>query len=420
MFLLFAAAIDVVEQGCEPALVGQSHGGAESDELVHHCHVDAIVVGVAHLRRGAYHHDALRVQAVENANDALAQRSAAHDAVVDHHEVVNARPDAAVSDVVHVGGEVVAAVALGDEGAHLDVLPRHFLRTYAARKNALEVGVGGSTAEAFYLFDFLLVEIVVKSFHHAVIGRLGGVGDIAEHRVVQFIVHGFEDRLDERPPQFLALTVDVHVGAAAEIHAFEGAGLHVLCRQYLLRAQPAAFVHQQGFAGLEFVHVLCFHVERGLNDGAFRCHHHYLVVLIPEGGPDAPGVAHAHHLAAARHAAKHVAAVPHGGGELEHVGQVDVVFDVARDVCIGKSLLHSLVEAAFAFAVEPVPELFEEDIRVRHHARVLSLHGYFVEDFRHVRHVEVGADAEVLGAPVVAPQERMDIRKATFAGSGIP
>ena len=70
--------------------------------------------------------------------------------------------------------------------------------------------------------------------------------------------------------------------------------------------------------------------------GAFRCHHHYLVVLIPEGGSDAPGVAHAQHLAAARHAAKHVAAVPHGGGELEHVGQVDVVFDVARDVCIGE------------------------------------------------------------------------------------
>ena len=70
---------------------------------------------------------------------------------------------ALATDADGAAAEVVAAVALSDEGAHLDVLPCHFLRTYAARENAFEVGVGGSAAEAFYLFDFLLVEIVVKA-----------------------------------------------------------------------------------------------------------------------------------------------------------------------------------------------------------------------------------------------------------------
>ena len=99
------------------AVAQQLDGRLESDELAHAGHVDAVVVGVAHLRRRADDDNLLRVQAVQNADDALPQGGAAHDGVVDDDEVVHARIQTAVGDVIDVGGQVVTRVALGNERA---------------------------------------------------------------------------------------------------------------------------------------------------------------------------------------------------------------------------------------------------------------------------------------------------------------
>ena len=97
-----------------------------------------------------------------------------------------------------------------------------------------------------------------------------------------------------------------------------------------------------------------------------------------------------------------------------------MLLDVLRDVEVLESAFHSLLEAAFAFAVEPVAELLQQYERVRHHSRMLSLRRYRIEYLRHVRHVEVCAHAQVLRFPVGAAHEGMHIRKATLTGRRVP
>ena len=97
-----------------------------------------------------------------------------------------------------------------------------------------------------------------------------------------------------------------------------------------------------------------------------------------------------------------------------------MVFDVIGDVCSSQSGPHGFVEETLTLAVKSVADLFEHDVSVGIHSGMLTVGCNAVEDFVDVRHVEIGADAEVLGPPVVSAQKRMDIRKATLPGCGIP
>ena len=76
------------------------------------------------------------MEPIEDADDAAPKGGAAHDAIVDHHEIVFVRLDAAVGDVIDVRREVVAGVALGDEGAELDVFQDDLLAPYALGQDA--------------------------------------------------------------------------------------------------------------------------------------------------------------------------------------------------------------------------------------------------------------------------------------------
>ena len=77
-------------------------------------------------------------QTVKNTDDALLQGRSAHDAVVDNHQIILLRNKASVSDVVYVGGQVIAAVAFGNEGTQLDVFDSHFLTADALGKNLFQ------------------------------------------------------------------------------------------------------------------------------------------------------------------------------------------------------------------------------------------------------------------------------------------
>ena len=83
--------IDLADNAVHAALLEEGEGSLEGDELVHARHVDAVVVGVANLRGRGDDNHAARVEAVEDADDALAEGRSAHDAVVDDDEVVHAR-----------------------------------------------------------------------------------------------------------------------------------------------------------------------------------------------------------------------------------------------------------------------------------------------------------------------------------------
>ncbi len=87
--LLHTFQVDVVE--CLPTAMFdvELHCCTEGDEFVEVRHVDAVVVGIAHLRTGTDEHHLLGVQSVEDADDAFAEGGAPHDGVVDDDEVVN-------------------------------------------------------------------------------------------------------------------------------------------------------------------------------------------------------------------------------------------------------------------------------------------------------------------------------------------
>ena len=78
------------------------------------------------------------MQAVEDTDDALLQRSAPHDGVWNQ---------TSVSDVINMGGKVIPRISFGDEGAEFDVLYRHFLAPDALRKDLLQFGMAGLMPE---------------------------------------------------------------------------------------------------------------------------------------------------------------------------------------------------------------------------------------------------------------------------------
>ena len=318
-----------------------------------------------------------------------------------------------------MGGKVVALRPFGDEGAQLDVFPGHLLGADAAGEDAAQLLLGERAVGTGDQRGLLGVEVLVEPLHHTVEGGFGRVGNVAEHGVVGVAVECADDRPDEVDAHLLAFAVDVAVGAAAEVDALEGAGGLSAGGEDLPEGEFAGAVHQQGFPRLDLADGLGREVEGGLEHGALRGHGEHFVVLIPEGGADAPGVAHGEEFARAGDSAEHVAAVPDAGALLEDAGHVDVALDIFGDVGVGQSEVEGLLEAALALAVEPVAELLEEDVGVGDHAGVLAFDGDRAEDLLHVGHVEIGADAEVFRPPVASAHEGVDKRNAASARCGI-
>ncbi len=96
-----------------------------------------------------------------------------------------------------------------------------------------------------------------------------------------------------------------------------------------------------------------------------------------------------------------------------------MVVDVVGDVGAHETLFLGLNEVALHLAVEAVAHELKQDIAVAVDTRALALVGEVFEHFVDVGHVEVAADAEVLGTPVVAAQEGVNVLHAALAGSAV-
>ena len=155
---------------------------------------------------------------------------------------------------------VVARVALGNERAQLDVLDGHLLTADAARENTLQLVVAGVVAQGGYLLHLLLVEVLVQPLKHAVEGYFGRVGDEGENSVFDVVVDGLQDAGHQLLAQQLALAVNVHVAAAAEVDALEGAGTQLARLVDLHRAQASRLADEDGLSRLQFA-----------NAGSRRC-----------------------------------------------------------------------------------------------------------------------------------------------------
>ena len=96
------------------------------------------------------------MQAVQNLKDTLLQGGAAHNRVVDNHQVIHTGLQAAVADVVNVGSQIVALAVVGNKGAQFNILPHHLLGTHVAVQ-------------------------LTESVCHPIKGHLGGVRDIGKN-----------------------------------------------------------------------------------------------------------------------------------------------------------------------------------------------------------------------------------------------
>ena len=318
-----------------------------------------------------------------------------------------------------MSGKVVAAVAFGYESAELDVLDSHFFATDAFAENFHEVVVLRLVSQSLYFLYFLKIKVVVESFEHAIESHFGSVGDVGEHGVLQVVVHSLEDRLHEEFAHAFALAIDVEVAAAAEIDALKRASAQVVGFVNLREAHFAFFVHQYGFAAIEFVNLFDRHIESGLYHRSLRSEHHHLVVDIPKCRTNAPRVAHGKALAATCDATHHITAVPATACPAKHIREVDVVLYGAGDFHTFETLLRETLIEVFHLAVEFVTEFFENDISVGIFARVLTVGGDFGKYFVYIGEIEVTAHSQVLGAPVVAAQKRVNIRQSAFARCGV-
>ena len=149
------------------------------------------------------------MQTVENLEDTLAEGGASYDGVVDDDEVIHIRLEGAVGDIVHMGGKVVALIAIADEGAQFDVLPHHLFNSYIVSEAAHTVG-------------------------HAIESHLGGVRDIREHRVGHIVIDGLHNGGGELFAQAFTLQIDIAIGATTEVDTLERAGRQLLGGENLL------------------------------------------------------------------------------------------------------------------------------------------------------------------------------------------
>ena len=83
-----ALAIGLGDQALQAPLLNQVNGGTEGTEFLQMRHIDAVVVRIADLWRTRHHDDLLGMQTVENLKNALLERGASHDRIVDDHEVI--------------------------------------------------------------------------------------------------------------------------------------------------------------------------------------------------------------------------------------------------------------------------------------------------------------------------------------------
>ena len=290
-----------------------------------------------------------------------------------------------------MGGELIAALALGDEGTELDVLDRYLLGANVRREDGAQFGlrVIGLRKEATKL---LLRQVLVHALDHAVVSDFGGIGDEGEDRVLEIPTDGTQDGRGELLAEGLALPVNISVTASGEVDALEATSLVLLRGNDLLGAHLGGAVHQERLTGKELGDLLCRDVHHRLDDGTLRGKDDDFVIDIIEGGTDAVRVPHGVALATARLATHDEAPIPERCRLTQDIRQVDALLDVVGDIHAFEPLRSALDEEALYFTVETMPELLQEDVHVGDVAWVLSDGRDRLEDVSHVRQVEVPTD----------------------------
>ena len=119
-----------------------------------------------------------------------------------------------------MGSQIITLRVIGNESAHLDVLPHHLLRSHFAMQLTEAVG-------------------------HAVVGHFGRIGNIRKNGVVHIAIDGFHDGRRQLFAQSFALLIDVAIGTTTEVDALERAGAQLLGWHNLLQAALAVLMYDE-------------------------------------------------------------------------------------------------------------------------------------------------------------------------------
>ena len=237
--------------------------------------------------------------------------------------------------------------------------------------------------------------------------------------MVQVVVDRLQDRVHQVLAQAFPLLIDIHVASPREIDPLERAG-PVLLGLDDLACPPLPFlINKQRLAPVQFPDVLRVNIHDRLDDRTLGGEHDHLVVGIIKGGTYAPGIPDAEHLATTRDATDHETAVPRRDASPEHVREIDPVLNGMGDVHACQSLALAIPEQTLHLAIQPVADLLEHDISIRILPRMLPRRGDLLEDLIDICQVEIAAKRQVLGPPIIAAQERMNIRDAGLAGRAV-
>ena len=112
--------------------------------------------------------DFLRMQTIKNTDNALFQCSSPDDAVINNNQIIHMRYQTTVSNIVHMGGQVIPAVAFGDKGTQLDILDGHFFATDTPGQDFFQFLVIGMMSQSLYLLYFQFIQIIVESFQQSI------------------------------------------------------------------------------------------------------------------------------------------------------------------------------------------------------------------------------------------------------------
>ena len=318
-----------------------------------------------------------------------------------------------------MGSQIIPTVAFGDKGTQLDILDGYFLATDTPGQDFFQFLVIGMMPQSLYLLYFQFIQIIVESFQQSIESHFRRIGYKREYGMLHIIVYRFQNRIHQFFAQLFSFLINIHVTSPAEIDTFEGTGFLLFRPVDLCQTHLSSLAYKDSLSRLQFIDASGRYIQGSLNDRALGCQYHDFIVHVPESRTNAPRIAHRKRLTATGHTADHIASIPLLARSLEDIAQINAVFYSVSDIHAFQTFLLTFHIEALHLAIQTVPHLFQHNICVGIFTRMLAVGSDTCENLIHIGHVEIAAQRQILGTPVVTAQERMHVGDTAFSGSGI-
>ena len=283
-----------------------------------------------------------------------------------------------------MGGQVITAVTLGDEGTQLDIFDRYLLAAHPHREDLLQLLLLQEMTPVGDPLLFQLVEVVVQPLLHTEVGHLGGIGDEREDRMVEVMINGTKNRLHQVLTHPFPFLINIYIATPREVDPLKRAGAIGFGSYDLLRVPLASLIDEDRLASIQLMDLLHMYVHDGLDHGALRGQHDDLIVGVVESGTNAPRITYAERLATAGNATNHEPTVPGRHATAQHIRQIHMLLDRLRDLHAFQALAFIMLIQPLHLAIQAVAELLQHDVGVCVFAGMLS---YGCDFFKYLMNV---------------------------------